>query len=108
MVRKLKEDQKVEFEKTQYDEWFTEMHRNLRKVARTHGFTVNVIEKWDQKERGNFADFIININKDSMLGLKLRPPLSTKPFEIYPYGKIIGLDDINQVLAEWAVARESH
>jgi hypothetical protein len=98
----------MEFEKTEFEQWYDKMYRNLRKVAREHGFTVNVLEKWNKHEKGNFADFVININKDSMLGIKLRPPLSVKPFEIYPYGKIVGLEEIDEVLAEWAVARESH
>ena len=40
-----------------------------------------------------------------MLGLKLRPALSTKPFELYPYGKLVGLDDIEEVLSDFALRR---
>lgn len=79
------------------------MHKQLRIVARKHGFAVNVPS--NPGEGSSFADFIIVIDDSSMLGLKLRPALSTMPFELYPYGKLVGLDDIEEVLSDFALRR---
>lgn len=88
--------------------WHDNMHRQLRQTARKHGFTVKTLHKWNENEKGEFADFVIDIDQGNMLGLKLMPALSVKPFEIFPYGKPVGLDDLDEVLADWAVARERH
>jgi hypothetical protein len=84
-------------------DWFEEMHKNLRKVVRKHGFMVGVT----QNRGGEFADFIINIDEANMMGLKLNPALAVKPFKLFPYDKDMGLDDIDEFLEGYAMAREN-
>jgi hypothetical protein len=87
--------------------WFDENYLKLSEVAKKHGFSVSVTGGGSDG-KGDFADFIININDDNMLGLKLNPALAVKPFQIFPYGKDAGLDDIDEVLGEWSLTHESH
>src|SRR6476660_1733166 len=84
-------------------DWHEQMYTNLRKVARKHGFMVAVT----QNRGGDFADFIININERDMMGLKLKPALSVKPFSIFPYDKDMGLDELDKFLEGYALARET-
>jgi hypothetical protein len=79
------------------------MHKNLRKVARKHGFMVGA----SPNRGGDFADFIINIDEANMMGLKLNPALSVKPFKLFPYDKDMGLDDIDKFLEGYALPHES-
>lgn len=84
--------------------WKEELYRNLRKVARKYGFHVSVIRGGDNS-KGDFAEFIISIDAANMLGLKLNPPLAVKPFQIFPQGKDIGLDEIDEFLEGYALMR---
>jgi|SRR3954453_6555576 hypothetical protein len=84
-------------------DWYEKMHTQLRKVARKYGFMVAVT----QNRGGEFADFIINIDESNMMGLKLNPALSVKPFSLFPYDKHMGLDDIDEFLEGWSLGRET-
>jgi len=84
-------------------DWYEQMHTNLRKVARKHGFMVGA----SPNRRGEFADFVINIDEANMMGLKLNPALSVKPFRLFPYDKDMGLDDIDEFLEGWSLGRET-
>jgi len=84
-------------------DWYEQMHSNLRKVARKHGFMVGA----SPNRGGEFADFIINIDEANMMGLKLNPALSVKPFRLFPRNEDMGLDDIDKFLEGWTLARET-
>ena len=81
--------------------WKEEMYRNLRKVARKFEFNVSAVGS----NKGEFAEFIINIDEANMMGLKLNPALAVKPFQIFPYGKDVGLDEIEELLEGYALMR---
>jgi len=82
--------------------WKEEMYTNLRRVARKHGFTVSTV---GHGSKGEFADFIVNIDDNNMMGLKLNTPLAVKPFQLFPYEKHMGLDEIDEFLEGYALAR---
>ena len=92
----------MEFEKTEFEHWHDEMYIKLSEVDRKYEFVVNIPSK---NKEDDFANFIINLNDNSMLGLKLRSPLVTEPFEIYPYGRIVGLDVIDDMLKDFATLK---
>jgi hypothetical protein len=86
----------------EYLHWHDEMYRQLRGLASKHGFTISTISSHDM----NFADFIINLDEANMIGLKLNVPLAVKPFQLFPFEKYIGLDELDELLEDWAVADE--
>lgn len=93
----------MEFEKTGFEQWHDEIYLELSEVAKKYGFFVNIPSK--NKEGDDYANFIINLNDNSMLGLKLTPLLSEKPFEIYPYGKIVGFAEIEDMLKDFSTLK---
>lgn len=88
----------------EFDNWFDNMYTQLRKVARKHGFSVNVPTKNGIHQ---FADFIIVLNENSMLGLTLNPESSVQPFKLFPQGVNMGLSEIDEFLDGFAVARDN-
>lgn len=85
-------------------DWTDKMYSNLRHVARKYGFQVSTVTV---KGKDDFAEFIIKIDEVSMIGLKMNPPFSTKPFRLFPYDTDIGLNEIDEYLEGYALAREN-
>lgn len=89
----------------EFDNWFDNMHSKLREVARKHGFNVRIYGK--RNDPSQFADFTIILDEHSMLGLTLNPELSVKPFKVFPDGVDIGLNEIDEFLDGFEVARNT-
>lgn len=97
-MKDFNEDQSFEY-------WFDNMYLKLKEVARKHGFTVNIFGK--KNDPTQFADFMIALDDHSMLGLTLNPEMSVKPFKIFPEGADIGLNEIDDFLDGFVVARDN-
>jgi hypothetical protein len=92
----------------EYLHWHDQMYRQLRGVASKHGFSVSTVagHRGIKSSKTEFADFIINLDEANMIGLKLNVPLAVKPFQLFPFEKYIGLDELDELLQDWAVADE--
>jgi hypothetical protein len=84
--------------------WFDHMYLKLSEVAKRHDLSVSIPT---QNGIHQFADFIIVLDDHNMLGLTLNPELSVKPFKIFPEGAEIGLDEIDDFLDGFEVARNN-
>ena len=98
-MKDLNEDQSFEY-------WFDNMYLKLSEVAKAHGFSLRIYGK-KRNDPTQFADFTILLDEHSMLGLTLNPELSVKPFKIFPDGADIGLNEIDEFLDGFEVARNT-
>lgn len=96
-MKDLNEEQSFEY-------WFDNMYLKLKEVTRKHDLSVRIPSKNGIHQ---FADFIIILDNHSMLGLTLNPELSVKPFKIFPEGAPIGLNEIDEFLDGFVVARDN-
>jgi hypothetical protein len=90
----------------EFDIWFDDTYSKLREVAKKHGFNVRTYGK-RKSDPSKFADFTIILDDHSMLGLTLNPELSAKPFKVFPDGVDIGLNEIDEFLDGFEVARNT-
>lgn len=91
-------------EEESFEYWHDDMYLKLSEVAKKHDLSVSIPSKNGIHQ---FADFIIVLDDHSMLGLTLNPEMSVKPFKIFPQGAEIGLDEIDDFLDGFVVARNN-
>lgn len=73
-------------------EWDMQMYNQVRAIARKHNFTTSMVKGNSE----NMADLIVHVDDESMIGLKINPPLSVKPLTLFPYGKPLGIDELDE------------
>jgi hypothetical protein len=71
-----------------------EMYCKVSEIANKYRFTAAMLGGTTP----DLADIVIHIDDYCMIGLKLNPSSSKKPFNLYPYGIDVDFDELNDYL----------